>query len=196
MFGCPLPHLSPHATGELYHLQSPLWIDGKLALLTTVQASIREMDLALMRTRFRKLLLQQSQPEEQKPDEAYGSLLALRAVAAAAINRGVSPAMLRVFCVLAEYANGGPGEDLECRVGEHAISARLDVTRQAVNRQIAALEGAGLIERHEAAGRTTRYILNTGGLRNLQTGRARWERVEERREQNRIIRQAARQVKL
>jgi DNA-binding MarR family transcriptional regulator len=127
--------------------------------------------------------------------EAYGHLLALRAVAAAAINRNVTPAMLRVFCVLAEYASGKEGEDLVCWVGEHALSARLNITRQAVNRQIVNLEATGLIERHDSTGRTTRYIIDTDGLRNLETGRAGWERVEERRQHNRAIRRAARKVK-
>jgi DNA-binding MarR family transcriptional regulator len=73
---------------------------------------------------------------EGHPREVYGYLLTIRALARAAIKSDhVTPAMLRVLCVLAEYMD----KDGKCRVGQDTIAARLGISRQAVNRHILSL---------------------------------------------------------
>lgn len=72
---------------------------------------------------------QDEDESENRSREVYGFPLTIRALARAAIDRhNVTPAMLRVLCVLAEYMN----QDGKCRMGQDTIAARLGISRQAV----------------------------------------------------------------
>ena len=61
--------------------------------------------------------------------------------------------------VLSRLANGGPATATE-------LSAAMPVTRQAVTKHLAALDAAGLVERHPA-GREVRYTFDPEPLGDL-----------------------------
>ncbi len=130
---------------------------------------------------------------ESRSGEVYGYILTIRALARAAIDsHRVTPAMLRVLCVMAEYMD----RDGECRVGQDTIAARLNVSRQAVNGHIRSLSNVNLIDQFPTPGKTGHYILNTFGLEDPRTGRHGFERVVERRAAKRAAKRVVRDDEL
>ena len=125
---------------------------------------------------------------ESRSGEVYGYILTIRALARAAIDSDrVTPAMLRVLCVMAEYMD----KNGQCRIGQETIAARLNISRQAVNRHIASLSDMGIIERFPTPGKPDHYILDRDGLEDPKTGRHGIERVHERRAAKRAAKRVA-----
>jgi biotin operon repressor len=122
----------------------------------------------------------QTKDADQEPRGAYGYVLVLRALASAAITIGdQSPAALRVLCVLAEYVN----QDGICSVSQDTIAARLNISRQAVNRQIKWLDDAGILAAGSPTpGKVLRYVIDTEPFEHSRTDE--W-RVEKRRKDKR-----------
>jgi hypothetical protein len=129
----------------------------------------------------------EGEPESRSGD-VYGYLLTIRALAQAAIDsHRVTPAMLRVLCVMAEYMD----KNGQCRIGQETIAARLNISRQAVNRHITSLDAVGSIWREQTPGKADRYFLGRSGLEDPKTGRHGVERVEERRAAKRAAKRVA-----
>lgn len=127
------------------------------------------------------------------PDgEIYGFLLILRGLARAAIQLKNHPSALRVLCVAADYMN----KDGTCRVGQDALAARLEMTRQAVNKHLALLDTEDILlstsplEKGGKHGVLKNYYLNTDGLEEIDA-RAGQDRVDERRKAKREAKRAA-----
>jgi DNA-binding transcriptional ArsR family regulator len=82
--------------------------------------------------------------------------------------------------VLSRLANGGPATATE-------LSATLPISRQAVAKHLAALDAAGLVERHPS-GREVRYSFEPGPLGDVvkwaQTVGDSWDRRLERLTRN------------
>jgi hypothetical protein len=111
----------------------------------------------------------------KKKTKAYGFVLVLRGLARAAILLSDHPAALRVLCIAAEYMN----QEGICQIGQGTIAARLDVSRQAVNKHLLLLDRLEiLIADAKKGGVTLRYYLNTDGLDDERAGQ---NRVDERR---------------
>jgi len=112
---------------------------------------------------------------KQKVEKPYGFVLVLRGIARAAIMLQNHPAALRVVCIAAEYMN----QDGVCRIGQGTIAARLEISRQAVNKHLQLLDRMEiLIADAKKDGVTLRYYLNTDGLEDEREGQ---DRVDERR---------------
>lgn len=117
--------------------------------------------------------------KEREPGEVYGFVLLLRGIAWAAIQLGDHPAALRVLCVAAEYMNA----DGVCSVGQDTIAARLEISRQAVNRHLAKLEELEIIASYlPKDGVIKRYALDLEGLSRCRSNQ---DMVDERRVEKR-----------
>jgi hypothetical protein len=117
--------------------------------------------------------------DDEAPDGVYGWVLILRGLARAAIMLGDHPAALRVLCVAMEYAN----QDGLAKISQDTIAARLNMSRQAVNKHLAKLDELKILLAHQPKdGVLKRYVLETGGL---EEERWRWERVIKRRAEKR-----------
>jgi len=115
------------------------------------------------------------EPDGDGAKKPYGFVLVLRGLARAAIALRNNPSALRVLCVASEYMN----QDGACRISQGTIAARLEISRQAVNRHLALLDARDILVSHASTSGVTRhYALNTEGLEYERAGQY---RVDERR---------------
>jgi hypothetical protein len=85
---------------------------------------------------------------------------------------------LRVLCVAAQYMN----QDGNCRLGQDTIAAHLNITRQAVNKHLAVLDGLDILVSHAVKGGILKtYYLDT----DFEDARPGQNRVEKRRKAKR-----------
>lgn len=109
------------------------------------------------------------------PSKPYGFVLVLRGLASAAIRLYDRPAALRVLCVAAEYMN----QDGICKISQDTIAARLDITRQAVNKHLAELDRMEILCSDASRdGILKSYYLDMEGLEDERFGQ---DRVDARR---------------
>lgn len=124
-----------------------------------------------------------SKPE--KPSKPYGFVLVLRGLASAAIRLYDRPAALRVLCVAAEYMN----QDGVCKISQDTIAARLDMTRQGVNKHLAWLDKMEILcGAASRDGILKSYYLDMDGL---EDGRFGQDRVDARRKAKREAKKGA-----